>query len=245
MKCFFAVITLTFLLACTETDDQDLNPSADVVTRDTVKTGIPGEPNSKISIVHLVDSVLQYREWTTWDEKGIKEYRYEWFDSLGREYKQIDSTKFIDKFWKYIVWYDTLRYNITGVETYMTCFRIDYRYDGKTNQIIESEYSFYLPNRITGLSALPEASLKLEYRKGKISKRTVFLPRRGKEYKEENGRFYVIDTDVPTRYAEWDNISKSYFGEAYSYMLEVSKTSLLTALLRDSTAIEDYNSIPF
>jgi len=192
-KLLFLLIILS-LVGCKDTVDTVIKEEPLIVV-DTTKKGIIGEPESSLEIITKRDSTLLKRVSKYWISKTRTYERYEYFDSLGREYKQVDISKNEDGFEHAYTWFDTSK------EVYWIA-RIDsnFRKNGSIKEVSQEYLNTVLTEYYNSKNKV--------YKKLISSKELIHL------YLEEGNKFYVMRKDIPIAYTEWMQTSKTDFGHA-------------------------------
>ena len=125
--------------------------------------------------------------------------RFEYFDSLGNEYKQADFSFYKNEEIHSYVWYDTVK-NGKGYNESIASIDSNFNTTGRLKKVQQR----YLDSDLT------------EYynSNGNIYKKHLYCEGLLYSFLEENNEFYAMRNDIPISYAEWTQTSKTHFGEA-------------------------------
>jgi hypothetical protein len=144
----------------------------------------------------------------------------------------------IDNYRKSYEWSDTVRTfqnnDTTDTQRILT---IDSTYSLNKRTLQEIEYCFYTNTKIFNAPLLPEIKVTLFYRNGRVVKKQIWNHASSRQFEESNGNFYERDTSLPLGYSEWNEISRSYFGEAMRDALIAKDFSLAKAAERDKNVL--------
>lgn len=207
------------MYACTQ-KQETVTKKVEIVS-DTTQRGTLGKPNSYFE-VHTKKGNIEIA-WLDklWDEKGR--------DSVGRYFLLMTDT-----YRKSYVWYDTIQTGMLGNRmNYADVLIIDSIFTKDKIKLKQIEYSFYTDIKNPAYPSLPQIRVTLYVRNNKVSSKQIQNFYTSKLFDETNGKFYIRDTSLPLGYSEWNEISRSYFGEALRDALIAKEFSLLKASQRD------------
>jgi len=184
------------------------------VVIDTTKKGNIGEAESSLEITTRLDTILLERVSKYWETKTKTYERFEYFDSLGNEYKQIDYSNSDNGFEHSYVWYDTLKEkNMLGMYLSKNLARVDSIFfkNGKPKKVSQrygnTELSAYFNSR------------------GVLYKKHIYSSDLSYSYLQQDDTFYKMRNDIPLEYAGWNTTSKTDFGIAIKLFYD-SKTEV-------------------
>lgn len=238
MKKILLLATIAFLISTCSTNHKNPINKPEVVY-DTTKRGVAGKPDSyfKVDIKKGNLDLGWFDKY--WDEKGRLEERYHIYDSKGRDSVGRFFMLWSDTYQKSYQWSDTVKNNVLDDSSgWRRILMIDstYTLDGKT--LKEISYSFYTDRKIHQAPLLPEIEVTLFLRNGKINKKQINDFFNSRMYEESNDSYYERDTSLPLGYSEWNEISRSYFGEAMRDALVAKDKSFRKALQRDKNVVK-------
>ena len=199
----FLIIFIS-LIGCKESKNQQgITVKKPVILIDTTKKGNIGEKESNLEIITRLDTIIIKRISKYWESKTKTYERFEYFDSLGNEYKQIDFSNDKDGFEHSYVWYDTLiEKNMFGNFFPKNIAKKDsiFRKNGKVKETRQTYGNTELTEYFN--------TNNIVFKKHIYSSDLVY------SYIQEGNEFYKRRNDIPLEYAEWIPASKTDFGMA-------------------------------
>ena len=215
-KCLLLSIILISLLGCKESQNQNIViPPKPVNSIDTIKVGNIGEPKSSLTIITRLDTTIIKRISKYWASKSEIYERFEFFDSLGNKYKQVDFDNDKDGFKHSYVWRDTLKVisKYDNIFRPKTIARIDSSFgkNGKVKEIKQKYGDTDLTENFNSKNVIEKKRL--------YSKRLTYM------FLQQGNSFYKIRTDIPFEYAERIPATKTDFGEALNLFYQEKNNS--------------------
>ncbi len=213
---FLFSIILISSFACND-NHQTVIPPKPIISVDSTMEGKMGEPESRLTVITHLDTTIIKRFSKYWVSKSNIYERTEFFDSLGREYKQVDFSIDKNDFKHSYVWHDTTKKIIEFDGEYHTITKnfasIDtsFRKNGKIKEVKQKYGDTDLTENFNTNNIIEK---KILYAK---SLRYMFL--------QQGNSFYKVRTDIPFEYAERIPASKTDFGEALNLFYKEKNNS--------------------
>ncbi len=199
MKALIIWLTIISFIGCSDKKSQNtITKTTPQVKIDSTKKGIVGKPGYTLEIITRFDATVRKRETKYWYSNTKVFQRIEYFDSLGRKYKQSDIDFYKDEVSHTYVWYDTTKDMISN----LWIARIDSTF--RSNESLKEYKQWYLNTELT------------EYynTKSKVYKKHLSSSELMYSYFQEGNEFYKQRSDIPLEYAEWMQTSKTDFGQS-------------------------------
>jgi len=209
---FFVLISV---LGCQQTKkERKLLTEKPKVVIDTTKKGNIGEAESSLEITTRLDTILLKRVSKYWETKTKTYERFEYFDSLDNQYKQVDYSNDDSGFEHSYAWYDTLKeMNMLGMYLAKNLARIDSNFykNGKPEEVRQRYRNTELTEYFNS--------------HGVLYKKHIYSSDLSYSYFQQGNTFYEMRNDIPIEYAEWNTTSKTDFGIAMKLFYD-SKTDV-------------------